>query len=250
MAIAKKNVEAHRAIIGRLRLRTELGGGVSVDESVASARLEATRSFLAEAEATLRDAHTLFIAATGFKPRKLDPVKAPVKLMPKSVEAAVGEAKRVAPSVVAALSDTKAAESSIDTAKARTLPRIDAELGARARFGDFGDRFARAEASAMLVMRHSLFDGGINDARVEEANERAHEARQVMLNAQRVVEREVRFAWSAILKSNARSAAMSRQLGRNREAYAGYVDSSILVSAPCSISSICRTRSSSSRPTL
>jgi outer membrane protein, adhesin transport system len=224
VAIARKNVEAHKAIIGQLRLRIELGGGVTVDETVAKARLEATRSFVAEAEATNKDAQTMFRAVTGFGPKKLDTVRAPTRSMPRSLAAAIAEGKRVAPSVAAALADTRVAEGSIDTAKSRLLPRLDAEVSARARFGDFDDRFARAEASAMLVLRQNLFDGGMNDARVEEARERAFEARQNLLNAQRIVEREVRFAWTAIEKSKSRSAAMARQLERNKEAYAGYVD--------------------------
>jgi outer membrane protein, adhesin transport system len=224
VGIARKNVEAHKAIIARLRLRIELGGGVTVDETVARGRLEATRSFVAEAEATSKDAQTMFRAVTGFAPGKLDPVRAPVKAMPRSLNTAVAEAKRIAPSVAAALADTRVADGSVGTAKARLLPRLDAEVSTRARFGDFDERFARAEASAMLVLRQNLFDGGMNDARVEEAQERAFEARQNLLNSQRIVEREVRFAWTAIEKGRSRSAAMTRQLDRNREAYAGYLD--------------------------
>ncbi len=140
------------------------------------------------------------------------------------MEAAVAHAKEIAPSVAAALADTRVAEASVETARSRNAPRLDAELGARAGFGDVGDRFARGEASAMLVLRQSLFDGGMNNARIEEAHERAHEARQTLLNAQRIVEREVRFAWTSIEKGQARSTAMSRQLARNKEAYAGYLD--------------------------
>jgi outer membrane protein, adhesin transport system len=224
VAIAQNNVAAHRRIVARLRTRTELGGGVAVDEAVALGRLEATKAFLAEAQATYREATILFRANTGFAPGKLDPVRAPLKAMPRNLERAVAEARRIAPSVVAALSDTVAADAAIGTAKARLAPRLDAELGAKARFGDFDKRFARGEASAMLVMRYNLFDGGQNDARVEEAGARAYEARSTMLNAQRVVEREVRFAWSAIEKGQARGSALSRQLSRNREAYAGYLD--------------------------
>jgi outer membrane protein, adhesin transport system len=224
VGIAKNNVAAHRSIVGRLRTRTELGGGVAVDETVALARLEATKAFLAEAEATHREATIMFRAITGFAPGKLDPVKAPMKSMPRSLEAAVAEAKRIAPSVVATLADTRAADSAVNTAKARLAPRIDAELGARARLGDYGDGGAQGEASAMIVMRHTLFDGGQNDARVEEAYARSQEARDNMISAKRIVEREVRFAWSAIQKGQARTTALSRQLSRNREAFAGYLD--------------------------
>ncbi len=221
--VARQNVEGHGRILGRVRARSEGGGGTPVDVNVASARLEAAKAFLAEAEARSRDAQTLYRTVVGRAPGKLQPVSAPVKSLPRTVETAVAEAVQIAPSVVAALADTRAAEAAIDTARSRFYPRLDAQVGVDANYGLYNRDRSRVEASAMLVLRQNLYRGGIDTARVAEARERSFEARDTAENAKRVVEREVRFAWSAIQSAQARRGALSRQLEQNRQAFEGYV---------------------------
>lgn len=223
VAVARQNVAAHGDILRRVRARSDGGGGSPVDANVAAARLEASRAFLAEAEARHRDAQTLYRAVVGRAPGKLQPVSAPVKALPRTVEIAVSEAVQIAPSVVAALADTRAAEAAIDTAKARFYPRLDAQVGVDANYGLYNRDRSRVEASAMLVLRQNLYRGGIDTARVAEARERSFEAKDAAENARRVVEREVRFAWSAIQSAQARRTALSRQLDENRKAFSGYV---------------------------
>jgi outer membrane protein, adhesin transport system len=221
--VARMNVSGHENILGRVRARSDGGGGSPVDVNVASARLEASKAFLAEAEARNRDARTLYRTVVGRAPGKLQSVSAPVKALPRTVDIAVAEAVQVAPSVVAALADTRAAEAAIDTAKARFYPRLDAQVGVDANYGLYNRDRSRVEATAMLVLRQNLYRGGIDTARVAEARERSFEARDAAENARRVVEREVRFAWSAIQSAQARRGALTRQLEQNRLAFEGYV---------------------------
>jgi outer membrane protein, adhesin transport system len=223
VSVAKQNVAAHGEIIQRVRTRADGGGGSPVDVNVATSRLEAAKAFLAEAEARNRDAQTLYRAVVGRAPGKLQPVTAPVKALPRTVEVAVAEAVQIAPSVVAALADSRAAEAAIDSAKARFYPRLDAQVGIDANYGLYNRDRSRTEASAMLVLRQNLYRGGIDTARVAEARERSFEAKDAAENARRVVEREVRFAWSAIQSAQARRTALSRQLEESRKAFGGYV---------------------------
>jgi outer membrane protein, adhesin transport system len=213
--VARRNVAAHGEILARVRARSDGGGGSPIDVNVASARQEASKAFLAEAEARHRDAQTLYRAVVGRAPGRMQPVNAPVKSLPRSVEIAVSEAVQIAPSVVAALADTRAAEAAIDTAKARFYPRVDAQFGVDGNYGLYNRDRSRVGASA--------YRGGIDTARVAEARERSFEARDAAENARRVVEREVRFAWSAIQSAQARRAALSKQLEQNRMAFGGYV---------------------------
>ncbi len=221
--VAKRNVAGHLEILRRVRLRSEGGGGSPVDINVAAARLESSRAFLAEAESRFRDADTLYRAVVGRAPGKLQAVRAPVNALPRTVEKAVAEAVQIAPSVVAALADTRAAEASIDTAKSRFYPRLDAQFGLDANAGLYNRDRSRMDASASLVLRQNLYRGGIDTARVAEARERSYEARDAAENARRVVEREVRFAWSAIQTAQARRTALGRQLEQNRLAFGGYI---------------------------
>jgi outer membrane protein, adhesin transport system len=221
--VARRNVAGHGEILTRVRARSDGGGGSPVDVNVATARLEASKAFLAEAQARHRDADTLYRAVVGRAPGKLQAVQAPVRSLPRTVEIAVSEAVQIAPSVVAALADTRAAEAGIDTAKSRFYPRLDAQVGVDANYGLYNRDRSRTDVSAMLVLRHNLYRGGIDTARVAEAQERSYEARDAAQNAKRVVEREVRFAWSAIQSAQARRTALANQLEQNRLAFGGYV---------------------------
>jgi adhesin transport system outer membrane protein len=221
--VAHRNVAAHAEILARVRNRSDGGGGSPVDVNVASARIEAARAFLAEAQARNRDADTLYRAVVGKAPGRLQAVQAPIKALPRTVEIAVAEAVQIAPSVVAALADTRAAEASIDTARSRFYPRLDAQVGLDANYGLYNRDRSRYDASALLVLRQNLYRGGIDTARVAEARERSYEARDAAENARRVVEREVRFAWSAIQSAQARRTALAKQLEQNRLAFGGYV---------------------------
>jgi outer membrane protein, adhesin transport system len=221
--VARQNVAGHGNILAKVKTRSEGGGGTPVDVNVATARLEASKAFLAEAEARNRDAVTLYRTVVGRAPGKLQPVNAPVKSLPRNVDLAVAQAVQIAPSVVAALADTRAAEAAIDTAKSRFYPRLDAQVGVDTSYGLFNRDRSRVDASAMLVLRQNLYRGGIDTARVAEARERSFEAKDAAENARRVVEREVRFAWSAIQSAQARRTALGNQLVQNREAFGGYV---------------------------
>jgi len=221
--VAQRNVAAHNEILSRVRARSDGGGGSPIDVNVASARIEAARAFLAEAQGRNRDAETLYRAVVGKKPGKLQPVQAPIKALPRTVDIAVSEAVQIAPSVVATLADTRAAEASIDSAQSRFYPRVDAQVFADGNYGLFYRDRSRYDASALLVLRHNLYRGGIDTARVAEARERTNEARDAAENARRVVEREVRFAWSAIQSAQARGVALAKQLEQNRLAFSGYV---------------------------
>jgi adhesin transport system outer membrane protein len=66
------------------------------------------------------------------------------------------------------------------------------------------------------VVRWNLFNGGIDKARIGEAKARAMEAAEISANTQRIIEREVRTSWSAILAAEQRVPALSRQLELNR----------------------------------
>ncbi|MCB1428492.1 MAG: TolC family protein, partial [Nitratireductor sp.] len=96
--------------------------------------------------------------------------------------------------ILAMQSDAAAAEAAIGTAKSAIMPTLDLELSANHRDRIVGTSAANTNYKAMLVFRMSLYNGGINAARIKEAGYRAEEA-QNMVEATRInVEREIRLA--------------------------------------------------------
>jgi len=213
---AHANVSALQALQARVLARVTGGRANAGEESEARARLANAKAVLAEAEARLQDADSLFRSVVGRRPAQLAPATPPRKALPGSVEGAVADARQFAPSVIATQHDTVAAEAAIGSAYARLYPRLNFEMttdhGRSVR--ERGDR--DLDASAMLVVRWNLFNGGIDRARIKEASARAAEANEIAANTERLIEREVRVSWTAIASAEQRAHYLAEQLRQNR----------------------------------
>jgi adhesin transport system outer membrane protein len=215
-AAARANLAALQGLSARVRARVAAGRANAGEESEAGARVENGKALLAEAQVRVRDAEALFRSIVGRPPSELAPVQAPRKLVPPTVDVAVGEAVRFAPSVIATQYDTSAAEAAVGSARAKLFPRLNLKLSVDHGRGveQLGDR--ESEMQAMFVVRWNLFNGGIDKARINEASARALEAAEISANTQRVIEREVRVSWNAVTGADQRVPALSRQLALNR----------------------------------
>jgi outer membrane protein, adhesin transport system len=222
LASARSNLSQLQAINERVRSRVGGGKGNAAEETEAGARVANGRAIVAEAEGRLRDADALFRAVIGGPPSKLEAAHVPRQAMPKSVDAAVAEAKEAAPSVVATQHDTTAAEAAVGSAYSRLFPKVNFELSADRGWNGSESGERDNDARAMMVVRWNLFNGGIDKARIYEAKSRALEASEISQNTQRIIERETRVSWSAMLSAGARVPAFKRQLELNRATRSTY----------------------------
>jgi adhesin transport system outer membrane protein len=74
----------------------------------------------------------------------------------------------------------------------------------------------------MLVVRWNLFNGGIDKARVGEAQARSLEAREISANTRRIIERETRVSWNAIEAARRRVPLLRRQVAEARATRSAY----------------------------
>lgn len=221
--IADRNVKAHEALLGKVRLRADGGRGATSEIAQAQARLQSAKAARVEADARYKDAIALFRAVVGTNPpAKITAGPAPTGRLPKSVDVAVGEALKGAPSIIARMFDAQAATAAINVARSEFYPKISAEFSADYAYDVDRTYGRRADASAMLVYRQNLYRGGIDSARVREAHARADEAHATTDLMRRTVEREVRLSWTAMTSAKARSELIARQLDQNRQVIGAY----------------------------
>ncbi len=74
----------------------------------------------------------------------------------------------------------------------------------------------------MIVVHWSLFNGGINAARISEAKERAFEAAEISANTRRVSEREARVSWNAMIAAGTRLPLLREQFKNAKQIKARY----------------------------
>lgn len=220
---ARANLSAHEGLLSRVRRRAEGGVANAAESTEAAARTANAKAIAAEAEARLHDAMALFKSVVGRLPVKLDQAPA-ARGLPGTVDAAVGEAVVAAPSIVATNFDAIAAEAAVGSAYSRFSPKLNLELGTSRYWSvsEIGDK--DFDASAMLVVRWNLFNGGIDKARVWEAKARAAEASEISANTARNVERETRVSWDAHKAAVIRVPALREQLRLQRSRRSAYLE--------------------------
>ncbi|MCH9806098.1 MAG: TolC family outer membrane protein [Alphaproteobacteria bacterium] len=221
---ARKNYSALMGLRARVLQRVDSGLGNAAEETEAGSRVAQARAIVAEAEARLEDAKALFRAVVGRAPGRLQAARVPRSALPSSVSEAVAQARLAAPSVIATQHDAVAARATIGTAYSRLYPKLNFELSTYHGKGIDQEDDRDLDMRAMFVVRWSLFNGGINKARIRESYARANEAVEISANTERIVERETRVSWNAIKSADVRVPALRRQLNLARATRATYSD--------------------------
>ncbi len=224
LAAAQRNEQSLMGLRARVLQRVDSGLGNAAEETEAGSRVAQARAIVAEARGRLEDAKALYRAVVGRAPANLQPAKVPYRLLPKTVEEAVAAARVAAPSVIATQHDAVAARAAVGSAYSRLYPKLNLELSTYHGKGTEEASDRDVDMRAMFVVRWSLFNGGINRARIREAYARSNEAVEISANTERVVERETRVSWNAVASAQARIPALRRQLQLARATRSTYTD--------------------------
>lgn len=211
LAIAHKNERAVRGIVNRVNAKARGGTATEADKELALSRLYAARNITAESEIRLRDAEALYKTLVRSEPGKLSTVKLNRSALPRTRAQAVAQGSTASPKILAMRHDAIAAEFAIGTAKSAIMPTVDAELSANYRDRVAGTSAENTTYKAMLVFKMSLYNGGINAARIREAEHRAREANELAEAAVLNVEREIRLAWNTFHGAPKKVSALSNQ---------------------------------------
>jgi len=198
VAAADDNVAFHQKLAADLQQGVEKGSISIADEQQAQERLKAALARRVEAQEDLESAAISFRTLTGIG---IDQVRMPAPIvasLPPTLDDAIEGARLHNPLVREAQSDVSAADQMINGARAALGPTVSLEGAVR--YGKDIDGFAGRTEDYLgrVVLRWSVFDGGINRANVQEQIRRASESRYHLHQVQREAEEEARTAWSRL----------------------------------------------------
>jgi len=196
VAIAQDNISFHEKLAGDLGEGVKQGSISIADQQQAEERLQASHARQTEAQEDLVNAGIEFMELTGIPIDQVsmpDPVTA---ALPTTLDQAVQLARTQNPKVLEAMADVDAANAVVRAARADLGPKVSLE--ARARKGHDIDGFEgdTTDLQALLVLRWTLYNGGINNANVQEQVRRASESRYRLHEMSREAESDVRTAWN------------------------------------------------------
>jgi adhesin transport system outer membrane protein len=218
--LTRENSGIHQRTFDQIKIRSDSGVGRRADLDQINARLGLAKANLAAAEANLRDAEINFQRIVGAAPVNLGmPEAPPVAAFPGSGEEAIRMALEGHPVLKSAQADVEAAAAQARSAKSTLYPHFDLQVGATRNRNIDGLEGSSNDQFAMVRMRYNLFNGGIDQARINETAQQSSEARQILERTRRQVAQSTRLSWNAMtsvqerlpaLRQHAESSAATR----------------------------------------
>jgi outer membrane protein, adhesin transport system len=211
--ILEHNIAVIGSIARKIELRVDGGFGNEADIYEARSSLEAAKLQLLEVEQQQIETATNFRLLVGIEPTKLEPISMPTKALPASVETAVALARSRSPKILAVRYDAISAEADVDNSLALSRPKINLVLGLdqNSFLDQLKDNTGSYDLSAKINFSLSLYDGGANRSRVNQALAVSEASRFTASTTALDVEREIRTAWNAVKTSGQKIEPLKRQ---------------------------------------
>jgi adhesin transport system outer membrane protein len=199
LALTQDNLSAHEKTFEQIKLRADSGVGRKADLEQAQARLALSQANLISAQANLREAHIAFQRVAGNTPGELDkPDDFSCELLPTKLDDAVSLAFANHPALRAAIAEHEANLALKQGAEANMRPRVDLEMGTGFNRNLDGVDYKNNEAYAMLRLRHNVYHGGSDQARIAETHYISEEAKEMIQRTKRELEESTRLSWNAL----------------------------------------------------
>lgn len=222
LELARDNLEAHQRIYDQIRLRSESGVGRKADMAQIEGRLALAKSNVIASKNNVNEAEANYRRVIGMAAGQLERPNALGDVLPQTVEEAVAKGLEMHPTLKSAMADVEATQAQHRAAKYNYSPRFDVEMGISKNSDLDGVDGRNEDAYAMLRMRWNLYNGGKDDARVEQTVHQINEAMEIQNNTAREVEESVRLAWTSYEATSQQVDYLKRHVDsakQTREAY-------------------------------
>jgi adhesin transport system outer membrane protein len=197
LELARDNLDAHIRIYDQIKLRSESGVGRKADLAQIEGRVALAKSNVVAAKNNVNEAEANYRRVIGEASNQLQRPQGLADILPATVEEAVAKGLEVHPTLQSAQADVEATQAQHRASKYNHRPRFDLEVG-RTWNNDLDGVDGRNEDfTAMLRVRWNLYNGGYDDARVEETAHLINESIEVQNNTGREVEEAVRLSWTS-----------------------------------------------------
>ncbi len=222
LAISRRNVGYHRSLLSRIGRGTS-GGSISVaDRQQAQERLFAANARVTETNEEFKAATARFIRLVGRPVGKAYVPKSISRMMPRSLNSAIGVARKNHPSLRVAKADLDASLALIRKAESRYYPKLHLEGRAKVGHNLSGIRGHDNDFQGNVVMSWNLYNGGIDRANRQEQIRRADEQRLKLHQVSREVEEAVRLSWDRRNAQSRRLRQVRSQAGSIRRLTGSY----------------------------
>lgn len=222
MQIAQENVAFHQATLSDVNDAIASGALTEADRQQALERLSSATARLLEAQEALAAARISFLALVGVEFQNGQMPARVGAALPQTLDLAIGLARVNNPRILLAAADVDAAAAVVEQSKSALGPKLSFQGGAYTGDDLGGTDGITTDLQAKLVLRWTIFDGGIRNAEVQENQHRETEAMYAQQQAFREVEESVRVSWNRITSQGRLAAQYSNQLAASSDLVSTY----------------------------
>jgi adhesin transport system outer membrane protein len=195
--LAEKNLGRHQHIFEQIKQKTASGLGSIADLSQSQGRLARAQSNLVAAKNNYADAHSQFIKVVNQEPEDLRQPVPDAVMLPKSLDAALAQAKANNPTLKVASNDIEAAKYERKSTQSNYYPTVSLDLGSNWDENVGGVSGHNNDLQAMVRMKYNLFAGGKDISRDREAAYKLVNAQALQQRSYREVIDGTTLAWNA-----------------------------------------------------
>ena len=221
---AQDNLSFHRDLYADVGEAVDRGVLTIAEKQQANERLQGAILALDQAQAELATARSELSLLLGVSEFELLVPPDPEAKLPSTLEEALAIARINDPRLRSAEARVRSAQAGAGRAIADFAPQIGLQGTVRAGRDFEGYRGTTKDYELLLVARWTLFDGGINSARVREAKAGVDEARFALAQADRESELAIRKSWIAINDWKERLKVQRERLKVARDLRVSYVE--------------------------
>ncbi len=214
-SLRRNNVDLIQEQLRAARDRFEVGEVTRTDVALAEARLASARSLLAQASGARVQAAAEFQRAVGREPGRL---RAPSGLprLPRTVDAAVAQARRNHPDLISIQHQINAAELGIQQAELARMPTVSLNSSATLNNSTSG-----IIGQVGVTASGQIYSGGAIDSQVRQAVARRDATRAGLHTTRHIVDQTVKNAFVALSVARASIDAGDRQIRASTVAFRG-----------------------------
>jgi outer membrane protein len=201
--------------------RLQVGEGTRTDVSQAEAALAAATAAVSLAQANLASAEAFYERVTGRRPGALAAPRSADKLLPASLDAAIGASRREHPAILSAIHNSDVASFNVSVIEGELLPSVSVEATVRQ---DWENGSSGSAASVIGRVAIPIYEGGQTYSRVRQAKEELGQARIDVDVARDQVQASLVAAWSGLQAARAQTVAVRAEINALELALEGIVE--------------------------
>lgn len=220
--LSRQNVAFHQFTLDNVSSAVNSGQLTEADRLQAIERLAASRARVVEAQEQLENSRIELLKYAGIP---VENPSMPARIgssLPSSLNAAIESGRQSNPLVLLAGADVDAAAAQVTQAESALFPRLQLEGRASTGYDIGGGTGYTHDLQGRVVLRWNIYDGGINNAQVQESIRRESEALLGLHQAHREVEEAVRLSWERLHRQGEIARVYAEQLNASSGLVSSY----------------------------